>query len=433
MSKMWIIIKNEYAQVVKKKSFLIGLILTPVFIFLVTAVPAMLATKKQATTDSVAIVNLDERPIGETFAEKIRTYKLDDGSPAYRITNIYRLDATDSNALVNLRNELDSLIRAKELKHYVIFGKDPEISDSVILVGRSFSFRTSNRFDNTASNILSTIRLNKSKVDVNVDSVLSLTRDIELYQQAPGGKERDFLTMYLGGIMMVMIIFFSVLGYGMVLMKSIIEEKNSRIIEVLVSSVSPFQLLSGKIVGLGLANFTQLGIWILLGFGIYSMKGDLGISADLSSFVFNPIFVIYFVIFFILGYALFSTMFGMIGSIVNSDKEAQGLITPLNLSLIMPVILAMYFMQEPDSTITTVLSLIPIFTPTLMIMRMIVIGAETFTFSNPIIFEATLGIVIMAVSTIGVIWITAKIFRTGILMYGKRPTLPEIMKWVRYR
>ena len=432
MHKLWILIKSEYLQVVKKKSFLIGVILTPVFMLLVTVVPTMLATKKSDTTEKLAIVDIDNQGIGERFRDAISRYKLDDSSAAYMVTDIYRLSAGDSAALSELQSRLDSMILDKRLKYYMVIFDNVEQNDSVYLVGKSFGFRTSNRFENRMSNILSGMRLEKSNVNLDVDSVLGLTRSLELMQKAPGGKERDFLTLYLGGIVFVMIIFGTLIGYGQILMRSVIEEKNSRIIEVLVSSVSPFQLMAGKIIGLGMASLTQVLIWFIIGAGLYMFRGNLEISADIAGVIFNPVFIFFFVAFLLVGYIMFSTLFALIGSLVNTDKEAQGFIFPITMTLILPIIIAAYLIQEPDSTVAVVLSLIPFFTPTMMILRLNFMGADTFNFSNPIILEAFIGLGITILTSILVIWITAKVFRVGILMYGKRPTLPEIFKWIKH-
>ena len=433
MSKLWAIIKREYAQVVKKKSFLVGLILTPLFMVAVTVIPALLASKEQADTEKIAIIDRDERDIGEKFKEAVGRYKLDNGKPAYDITDIYEINSGDTMLYYETRERFDSLILAKKLKSYLVINKDVEKSDSVIMVAKSFGFRMNNRFEDRISDILSGIRLTKSNINLDVDSVLHLTRHIDLVQQAPGGKERDFMTIYLGGIVFVMIIFMMIIGYGQLLMRSIIEEKNSRVMEVMVSSVSPFQLMSGKIVGLGLANLTQVAIWFAIGLVIFFFRGSLNISSDIAGTIFNPAFLVFFLIYLIIGYIMFSTMFALIGSIVNTDKEAQNFIFPITMTLILPVIIAVYIIQEPDSLVAVILSLIPVFTPTMMIMRLNFMGVESFTFSNPIILEATLGIFITILTTIFFIWLTSRIFRIGILMYGKRPTLPEIMRWVRYR
>ncbi len=432
MRKMWIVIKREYAQVVKKKSFLIGIFLTPAIMALMMVVPALLAMKKPAGTEKVAIIDLDGQQLGERFAEAIKKYKLDDSSPAYQVTGIYNASPDDSLQLFSLKRDLDSLIQSKDLRCYMIIGQSAESRDSIILVAKSFSFRTSNRFERVISDILSGLRLEKSNINLDVDSVLHLTRKVALIEQSPGGKERDFMTIYIGGLVFVMLIFMTAIGYGQVLMRSVIEEKNSRIMEVLVSSVSAFQLMAGKIVGLGMASLTQVAVWIVIGVGIYSFRSDLNIRGDIAGMVFNPVFILFFIIFMILGYIMYSTLFALIGSICNSDKEAQNYIFPITMALLLPVFLAMYVIQEPDSPVVITLSLIPFFTPTMMIMRLNILSGDAFSLSNPIVIEAILGVLITLLTTIAVIWVTAKVFRVGILMYGKRPTFPELVKWIRY-
>ncbi len=432
MNKMWIVIKREYAQVVKKKSFIIGILLTPLFMVVVTVVPMLLASKKSDTTEKIAIIDLDQQGIGEKFKDEIADYKLDNDKPAYKVTDIYNIDPSDSAAYASRREDLDSLIKTGGLKSYIIIGNNILQNDSAILVAKSFGFRTINRFEYRMRNILAENRLEKMNINVGIDSVLEATRSVEFRQQSPGGKERDFMTLYLGGIIFVMIIFMTALGYGQTLMRSVIEEKNSRIMEVLVSSISPFQLMAGKVVGLGMASLTQVAIWFVIGLGLWAFRGSLNVSADIAGIIFNPVFIVYFIVFLVLGYLLYSTLFALIGSIVNSDKEAQNFIFPITMSLILPVIVASYIVQEPDSTIAVVLSLIPMFTPTMMILRLNFTGVDTFSFANPMIVQATIGVVLTLLATIAVIWVTGKIFRVGILMYGKRPTLPEIIKWVKH-
>jgi ABC-2 type transport system permease protein len=432
MNKMWIVIKREYAQVVKKKSFLIGIILTPLFMAFVTIVPMLLATKKSDTTENIAIIDLDRQGIGERFKQELAEYKLKDERPAYKVTDVFNIDPADSTEFTGRRKYLDSLINSGDLKSYIIVKDNIVESDSAILVAKSFAFSTINRFEYRMRNILAEKRLEKMAISVGIDSILDATRGIEFKQQAPGGKERDFLTMYLSSIIFIMIIFMTALGYGQTLMRSVIEEKNSRIIEVLVSSISPFQLMAGKVIGLGLASLTQVAIWFVMGLGLWSFRSSLAISSDVAGVIFNPVFLVFFIIYLILGYLLYSTLFALIGSIVNSDKEAQNFIFPITMSMLLPVMIAMYIVQEPDATVAVVLSLIPLFTPTMMVLRLNFTGVESFSLANPMVVQAIIGVILTFLATVGVIWITGKIFRVGILMYGKRPTLPEIIKWVKH-
>jgi ABC-2 type transport system permease protein len=159
----------------------------------------------------------------------------------------------------------------------------------------------------------------------------------------------------------------------------------------------------------------------------------MGVQMDNSIGVvaFNPVVVLAFVLFLVSGYVLYSTVYAVIGSLVTSEKEAQNFHFPIIISLLLPIFVGMRVMQEPNSMMAVVLSFIPIFTPTMMMMRVCFIAPGAVD-SSGIILQVLLGFVLVVVTTMGTIWLSAKIFRVGVLMYGKRPTLAEVIKWIRY-
>jgi ABC-2 type transport system permease protein len=434
MGKLWTIIKAEYAQVVKKKSFIVGIILTPVFLLLVTVLPALLADRGVSKQVRYAVVDVDGQGIGQLFAQALTRYKLDNDSTteAYSLSRLYSMPDASTDQVDSLRSALDTALSAGQLKYYVVIFPNVVNNDSALLVSKSINFRTSARFEARLSGILSEIRLEHSNINLPIDSVMAMTRSVDMLEASPGGKKRDFMTVYFGAFIFIMIIFMSVIGFGQILMRSVIEEKNSRIMEVLVSSVSPFQLMLGKVIGLGAANLTQIAIWVAIGIMIFSNRTALNVSANVSEIVFNPVLIVFFILFLIIAYVMYASLFAFIGSICNSDKEAQNFMFPIIISLMLPVLLLMYIIQEPDSTLSVVLSMIPVLTPTMMVARLNIAAPETFNFADPIILEAVIGVVIALAFTVLLVWVTARVFRIGILMYGKRPTLPEIIKWVRY-
>jgi len=434
MSKFWTIVKAEYAQVVKKKSFIVGILLTPIFLIIIIVLPALLADRGMSKPVRYAVIDADGRGVGQRFAQSLTRYKLDDDSTteAYNLTRIYSIAEDERDKIDSLRALLDTAIVGGQLKYYVVIYPDIEMNDSALLVSKSINFKTGARFDRRISDILAEMRLQQSNVNMPVDSLLILARRIDMIQGSPGGKERDFMTVYFGAFIFVMIIFISVIGYGQILMRSVIEEKNSRIMEVLVSSVSPFQLMLGKVVGLGAANLTQIAIWVAIGAVLFSFRGTLDVPVEIADIVFNPVLIIFFVLFLTIAYVMYASAFAFIGSISNTDKEAQNFMFPIIMSLMLPVFLLMYIIQEPDSVVSIVLSLVPIFTPTMMVARLNIGAPESFSFADPIIMQALIGLVLSAAFTLFLVWVTARVFRIGILMYGKRPTLPEIVKWIRY-
>ncbi len=436
MSKFWVVFKREYAQVVKKKSFLIGIFLTPALMAGFMLLPAMLANKKSSVAEKLAVIDQSGRGVGQSFVESLKQYTLDDsGKPYYDVIGIYELSDAENDRFSALEDSLRESIVGEELKYFLVIKPGAHLCDTCMyLVTNSDNFRSIDRFESRLSDILSAARLQDSDVNLGIDSVLSLTRRLNLPTRDAKGLSLPFMVKYMGALIFVMLMFGMILGYGQMVMRSVIEEKTSRIMEVLVSSVTPFQLMLGKILGLGAATFTQAAVWVILGAGIYSMRGMVNIDDSIDRLVFNPAIVIFFVLFLITGYLLFSTIFAFIGSIVNSEKEAQNFVFPITMSLVMPVMIGIYIIQEPNSTLSVVLSMIPFFTPTMMTMRLIFLAPtlESYSLFSGIMMQASIGFIIVVLSVIGMIWLTSKVFRIGILMYGKRPTLPEILRWVKY-
>lgn len=438
MSKFWVVFKNEYLQVVHKKSFIVGILLTPILMGSFILLPSYLATKTAASTESLAVVDRSQMGVGEKFISGLKQYKLDDElSEQYEVDTLITFNADDSAAYKSVIDSLKTVLNNDEIKYVMVFDNGFEFSDSnMLLISNSEGMRTVNRFEKEISKIASTFRLENSNVNLSVDSVLALTRRVILPQQDAKGEAIDFKTKWFASMMFVMVIYFIIIGYGQVIMRSVIEEKSSRIMEVLVSSVTPFQLMLGKILGLGGATLTQLFIWIALGLLVYAGSGALAMNVDpgVAHVAFNPLVLTFFGLFLIFGYIMFSTLFALVGSLVNSDKEAQNYIFPVTMLLVLPFIIGISIIQEPNSNMARYMSLFPLFTPTLMMMRVIFIApsATHYSFFSGILGEATLAFILLVLTTILIIWVSARIFRVGILMYGKRPTLAEIVKWVRY-
>lgn len=436
MSKFWIVFKREYTQVVKKKSFLIGIFVMPLFMGGIMLLPAYLATRDSDEAEQLAVIDISGSGMGSAFAESLDQYTLKDtGDPYYNVHNVFELATSDTATFALIDDSLKELINSNALKYYLVIKADAHLIDSnVYIVTNSSSFKSFSRFEGRLADILSTERIKMTDIDLTVDSILNITRRSDLIIRDATGESIPFEVSYFAALILVMLMFGMIIAYGQMVMRSIIEEKNSRIMEVLISSVSPFQLLLGKVLGLGAATFTQILVWMAMGAIIYTQKSTLEISSAIDRIIFNPYIVVFFVLYWIFGYVLMTTLFALIGSIVNTEKEAQGFVAPITISLMLPVILGIYVIQHPNSTIVTVLSLIPFLTPTLMVMRLVFIvpTLTDLSMTSGIIVQASIGLVLVILTMFGMVWLCSKIFRVGILMYGKRPTLPEIIRWVRY-
>jgi ABC-2 type transport system permease protein len=260
------------------------------------------------------------------------------------------------------------------------------------------------------------------------DVVSKLTAPVDMQtnelSKEGGSTKKGFAEAYFGTFMFVLVLFMTLLLYGIATMRGILEEKSSRVMEVLLGSVSPDELMSGKILGIGLVGLTQVAIYAVTAglVRIYlATHANPDMAGALSSFTAGK--MAFFLVFFLLGYFMYTALFACIGAVCNSEQEAQNLQSPVQMCLMLPMMATIFFVGQPDSTISVIVSLIPLFTPMVMFMRICV--------QTPPAWQIALSIALTLGATLLVFRGAAKVFRIGILMYGKRPTIPEILRWAR--
>jgi ABC-2 type transport system permease protein len=219
-----------------------------------------------------------------------------------------------------------------------------------------------------------------------------------------------------------MILYMSVLLYGINVMRAVLEEKTSRIMEVMLSVAQAKEMMAGKILGVGAVGLTQIGIWAVVALA-YIVPNAMALRGQLKTML-SPSLLIWFAVFYLLGYTLYSTIYAAIGSMVNSEQEAQQLQFVAILPLIAAVAVMIGVVEMPNSALAIWCSLIPFTSPLIMFMRIAV--------QTPPLWQIALSVVLLLGTICGLVLLCAKIYRVGILMYGKRPTLPEIMRWLKY-
>jgi ABC-2 type transport system permease protein len=229
-------------------------------------------------------------------------------------------------------------------------------------------------------------------------------------------KKADDFSTFLVPFFFMFLMFFGIFGISQHLLMSVIEEKSSRVIEVLLTSVSPFRLMAGKILGQCAVGLTLVVIYGTASYITASLRG--------MSNLLSPVMMIYFILYFLPGFLLFSSLLAAIGSACNSHKEAQNLMVPLMLVAMVPMMLWFNLVQHPESTLAVVLSFIPPMTPMVMILRL---AARP----DLPLFQVIASFLLLLLSVPAFMWAAAKIFRTGILMYGKPPGVREILRWLR--
>jgi ABC-2 type transport system permease protein len=413
------IIKKEYLTIVKKKSFLISTLLTPLIMGAFIILPIIFAQISPEMHKKIAVIDFT----GEIFQELTKNLnrKLKTGEPAYKLFEI----KTTENEVEKVKESLREKVEKKEYYGYLILNKEIISKREAEYYSKNVSdLQTIEELKAAISDSIAKLLLQKEGIEL--EKIKKAMKRIELKTiKIVKGKEKKagFLSEYFGLIFLVSLLFALILGYGMTIMRNILEEKNSRIVEVLLSSTNSFELMMGKILGIGGAGITQMVIWALL----------IALSIRYFSFrfpqieftIFGTNILIFFFIFFILGFFLFSTLFAIIGAITNTDYEAQQLAAPITWILIIPFLIAIMTTKNPNGIVSVILSFIPFFTPIVMFMRI--------SITPPPFYEILASILLEIITIIFLIWITSKIFRIGILMYGKRPSFQELMKWIKYK
>lgn len=421
MKDLWAVLKREFTEATRKKSFLIWTIITPFYMALLFALPSWLASKKSGPDRPKQIAIIDRTGILRDRLIAALVDTLPNGRKMFQVETLDPQLSPDSTEALCRARVLEGTLDA-----YVNIPAEALDSGRAQFYSKSTGdFILPNAIERRLNQALLQYRSRTFGIDSTVAAALTRRADLAaLKVTKEGAKTTQFITGYLVALSFVMILMSLILSFGQTLMRGIIEEKNSRVIEVLVSSVRPFQLLMGKVLGLGVAGLFQIVIWVAMAVLAFALTGSQGwLGQALTSIPGN--LVTLFIIYFILGYFLYSAFFALIGAVCQSEQEAQHLMFPLILFLIMPFILGFMVSQNPGGSVSTLLSFFPLLTPTLMVMRSY--------YLMPPVTQIAASIVVLLVSIVLVGWFSAKVFRVGILMYGKRPTLPEVLRWVRYR
>ena len=442
MRKLWAVLKREYRETVRKPSFLVMTVLAPFLMAALMVVPALLAAKgmgerRVAILDgtgrlgSVVDVLRKDSPEGTSpFARSGRTERR--GGPTGKIVPEYvDLSTVDlKNAVGPYLARLSKEATPKET-----------LLDGVLLVPADAFERpltTLTYFSRSAVDLLAQERLGRvvnralqrqrlaargvapSDVDLLLAPLPVQTVQVTKSGQERAGGEGSFVV----AMVFMALLFIPSLVYGQEVMRGVIQEKTDRVVEILVSSMTPMELLSGKILGMAAVGLTQMVVWMTMG----GLLAGVGLSEaqtaglDLST-ILRPSVAVWFVVFFLLSYLVTVGAYAAGGSIVNSEKEAQQVLTPVMLVFMVPWFLMMPILTNPDSTLSVVLSLVPIYTPMTMFIRILV--------SEPPAWQVALSLVLSVATIAFLLKATAKVFRAGLLATGKRPTIPELWRWLK--
>jgi len=448
MNKTFIIIRREYLTRVRKTSFIVMTLLGPVLFAAICVLPIWFATMEDEDIKQIAVMDSSQLfilKIPETA--KIKFTYVAESSRTKLEEFKSNLSKTEFFGILYIPDYISYVPRGVEFYSY----KQPSV----------------NLTSHISKSIEKEIEAEKLKAHQieNIDEILKSVKtniDIRTFKLSESGVEKEshsilsMLVAYIAALMIYMFIFL----FGSQVMRGVIEEKTNRIVEVIISSVKPFQLMMGKVVGVAMVGLTQFVAWIALTLilvvaaqaiflpnlnkealqqadnvqMIGSMAGDQlqrSVSTEKAVEIFNMvqsinfgILIFCFVFFFIGGYLLYGSMFAAIGSAVDSETDTQQFMLPITIPMILAIMVMVNAMQNPDGALAFWFSIIPLTSPVVMMARI--------PFGVPY-NELALSMVLLILTFLGTIWLSAKIYRTGILIYGKKITWSELWKWLTYR
>ena len=420
MRKIITIARREFIEMVKTKAFLFGVFLVPViigvFIFFSQRLQRQMVSGPQPTK-TVAVADFS----GELAAELEPLFQQHNESHAERQI-VLELVQPDEDGPKAQTDRMKQRVQSRQLAGYLVIPRDVfENEGRSQYYARGDSLADGMVFQ-TVRSLLNNAVVNRRCVDrgLSPQVIEEIRKDIPIDKMdvtaQEAKKQNAFPTRMMVPFFFLFLMFTGMIGANQHLLTSVIEEKNSRVMEVILSSVSPLQFMTGKILGLVAVSLSTVCIWGLAAYAAAAYHGmaDLVSGANVG----------YFLVYFILGFLLFSSIFAAIGAACNTLKEAQGFMTPVMLVLVLPMMGWMYFSQNPNGFWSVACSFIPPLAPMVMILRLA---------ARPDIapFQIFASIALLAASVPLVMWASAKIFRTGILMYGKPASLRELCRWVR--
>jgi len=426
MRNIWIILKSEFIRRVRSVWFIVITLLAPVLIIGIAVLPGLLTVMLSGTeTKTVVVDDATEVLLPRLQAEAEEQFVFTDRSTV----------EGDPRAAVRA-GQFDGLL---ELPAELRAGDGQPTYYAAESGGLAFG----SQINRIVREAVQTQRLEDQNVGADVQRIFRERVSVELLTLTDEGAEADGTLVYtLVGYIMGFFIYVAVLIYGSMVMMGVIEEKTSRVVEVMVSSVRPFDLLMGKVLGIGAMGLVQLVTWGVLILGGAAVAGsvaaffidpsdfDLGADASQEALLeaasitipsIAPSLIVWFVLFFLGGYLLYASLYAAVGAAVEQQQDAQSFSLPLMMLIIIPIVFIIPIADSPNSTLAVSLSLVPFFSPILMVVRAAV--------TDVAFWQLALSYVLLMVTFVGAVWVSARIYRVGILMYGKKPSVRDLLRW----
>ncbi|HXT61628.1 MAG TPA: ABC transporter permease [Pyrinomonadaceae bacterium] len=441
MRKFLAVVKREYVQRVRTRFFIVATVLGPLVMAGFTIVPGMMIGMKSGGPTRLAIVDQTGKMSARVKKELINGKQPDDdeeqtrdqppvgntnrkeqiNQAARRFHGSYQVEEVPLNGrtIDEVKKDLETRIQDRELDGYIV------LPPNLLETGEA-EFRARNAGDPFTSNYvrgaISAAVRGQRLADARIDekSVETASQPIDLKTFGSGGQENKGQAGFYLVFGVGFLIYMSVLLYGQVVLGAVIEEKETRIAEILFSSIRPFPLMMGKLIGVSLVALTQFAIW---GVAFVTFSAVVIAGSPIALPHIPPTLFLYLGVYFLMGYFIYATIYALVGTMVTTTQEGGQLAMPVVLMLIAGLFLSFNIIRSPNSPLAFWSSMFPFFAPITMLVRIV---TET-----PPFWQIALSLAICLATAVGLIWLTSRIYRVGMLMTGKKATIPEVWKWVR--
>ena len=424
MGKLLAVIRREYLERVRSRWFLIATLFGPVFFGALMILPALISSRDKASASGTNILIVDATGVGLGLRVSTRLAGGIDGGAKAPQVNTVTMDA-----LVQAESLATRQVMTESVKGYLVL-------DSLTLTGAKARYAGSNitalfdmqRIEKAVQREVVGMALEKSGIDPDVArKVLSTNVNVTTERLTKAGRGGSGTLNFIFGIAVAFVLYMTIFIYGLNVLRGVLEEKQTRVAEVVISSLPASRLLAGKVIGVGGVGLTQLVLWGTMTFLIYQIRQPIlakfgaaqtpmglpDVSLGLGLIVLG---------FFVMGFMFYAGLFAAVGATVNSEQEAQQAQMPVVLLLVTSIMFLQNILTQPDSLLARILSMLPFSAPIVMPLRMTVAPVPA--------SEIAIALSSVGLGAVASVWLASRIYRVGLLMYGKRPTIREIFKWV---
>jgi len=426
MAKLWAIIKREYLERVRSKWFLIATFFGPLFFSAIIIGPAWLASRSKATSDIYNTTILDAT--GNGFGRRLALNIAGDTTNQSRIPHVAVVAPSE---LTSAESTATRDVMQKKRTGYIVVNQQTLAGEAARYAGRNAtSIADMAQLKSAIRQTILAQRLEKVGLDdAQMKAITFIPLEFSTERITERGRAGSGMASVLFGFAIGFLLYMSIVIYGQTIMSGVLEEKTTRVAEVVMSSVPTDTLLAGKVIGVGAVGLTQQIIWIGTTYVLLKLREPImaKFGAPTISFSLPDISLaagVLFLLFFLLGFIFYSSLYAAVGSSVNSESEARQAATPLLVMIVSTGVFIQPVLLNPTGRTAQVLSLVPISSPIIMPIRMAVTGVP------PLELAVSLGF--LAVGCVAALWLASRIYRVGLLMYGKRPTMKEMARWISY-